>query len=118
MHCTSFVLALWKRLRDRVPTSVLWGALFLVALLLLAPRDLSWLEIVSFFSYAIFLFWVIWMHASKPGVTLASLSKTKHIFLILLVIGVVLFVVTRSLPFIRFGETPLGYDTGFYLRYM
>ena len=37
-------------------------------------------------------------------------------FICLLLFSIMLLLLTRLIPFIRYGETPLGYDTGFYLR--
>lgn len=113
---------LFQRLRARVrgfqTSNGFWFVVYLVLLILIAPRELSVPEIVSFFAYALFLFWVLWLHARHERMGKASETSTRWFFLVLLVVGIALFVSTRALPFIRFGETPLGYDTGFYLQYM
>lgn len=48
--------------------------------------------------------------------TKASSLHDNRIFICVLLFSALFLLITRLIPFYQFGEAPLGYDTGFYLR--
>ena len=92
------ILILW-------PTAPLWSSL--------------WIERLIFVAYSIIIFVIL----KKTGritqedraIEDNATKKQSKFFKYLLLASVVILIITRLIPFIHWGETPLGYDTGFYL---
>ena len=92
------ILILW-------PTAPLWSSL--------------WIERLIFIAYSIIIFVIL----KKTGritqedraIEDNATKKQSKFFKYLLLASVVILIITRLIPFIHWGETPLGYDTGFYL---
>ncbi|OGL61002.1 hypothetical protein A3H10_03420 [Candidatus Uhrbacteria bacterium RIFCSPLOWO2_12_FULL_46_10] len=83
-------------------------AYFLI-IVLVTPRQMVWWYRVSFLLFAIFLFWMAhFWEQGKKNIKEYPQGLLAGILILLLSI--------RIVPFFHWGETPLGYDTGIYLR--
>ncbi len=71
---------------------------------------------IIFVLYAFFIFWIVWATASYEKNDRRSWRSYGRIFFYLFLFFIIFFIITRLLPFIRYGGAPLGYDTGFYLK--
>ncbi|KKU74090.1 MAG: hypothetical protein UX98_C0001G0020 [Parcubacteria group bacterium GW2011_GWA2_47_26] len=90
--------------------------LYIIFIFAIVPKGLQWPIQLAFVLYALFIFWIIWWHAwDKHG---QEEIKNAKFFRYLLVCSGVFFVFSRFFLFVRYGEAPLGYDTGFYLKSM
>jgi len=94
--------------------------LCLILIIFITPPSLSWLEQATLFVYAFSIFWIInkvLKEREKPDNFQSNdILKYKNIFIYLLILSLFFLLFTRLLPFVRFGEAPLGYDTGFYVK--
>lgn len=74
---------------------------------------------IPFLLYAIFIFAVLWdpLHRPEEIEAVADEKRYKKFFSFLLLFSFAFLLISRLLPFIRWGEAPLGYDTGFYWQY-
>lgn len=110
----------WVKLRN--------ASLFIVYVtltILATPRFLSLPLQLSFFVYALFVFGVVWkslmspsVEPSKPTPNTPDTKFSQKFFLYLLIFSGIFLVATRLYLFARYGEAPLGYDTGFYLKFV
>ena len=88
-----------------------------VIVLLAIPSFISIPVRTAFVLYATFLYWII-TNTNLPTFTLPpSEQSLTRFWRILLVSSIVFFIASRLYPFLRYGEAPLGYDTGFYIQY-
>ncbi|MDO8505570.1 MAG: hypothetical protein Q7S48_03260 [bacterium] len=108
------VSRIWDRVHNTVAVPFL---IYFVFMIFVAPKTVSMREGIVFLMYALFIFWIVWLYAlhERP----AELSRTaRYFYLFLLIFSMVFLVGSRLFPFFRYGEAPLGYDTGFYLKAM
>lgn len=106
-------------LRDRISwQTAIPFLLYLIAMGLLGPREVSLRESAIFILYAIFVFWIVWNYALHETEGALAPKFSRWFFTGLLIFAALFLVGTRLMPFIRYGEAPLGYDTGFYLKAM
>ena len=89
--------------------SIIFTLLYLAIIVLVIPKTIPWWYQVSFLLFAIFLFWTARFWDQGKGI---SKDGSKRLFWLILI----LLLITRIVPFIHWGEAPLGYDTGIYLR--
>lgn len=89
---------------------------YVILLALLMPKVVSPYLRVLFFIYALFIFWVVWEYAFLESDQKPAQSGQRKFFIALLIGAAVFIVVSRLILFVRFGEAPLGYDTGFYIK--
>ena len=101
-------------------TTLLKGKWLLVAyvilILITLPYDLAIRAKFLYLLYALFLFIVFLIVLNNPKTIKPDLSSAgnNRFFLWLIILSSLVVLLTRLLPFLRFGEAPLGYDTGFY----
>lgn len=93
--------------------------LYFIFMLLTAmhPRIPFWVQVV-FILYSVFLFWLIWGSALDYQAQSQEARLPLRFFKYILLSAGVIFIFTRAILFLRYGEAPLGYDTGFYLKTM
>jgi hypothetical protein len=90
--------------------------LFIAGILFMMPEDIGSKSIeLSYYAYAIFVFLIVWNAARSLGTDKNNKVNPKF-FLYLMVFSIVFLIITRLLPFFQYGEAPLGYDTGFYIK--
>ncbi|MFH0780025.1 MAG: hypothetical protein V1928_04185 [Parcubacteria group bacterium] len=98
-----------------------FGVVYIALIVFLMPHSLTWNYKIIYILYALIVFCAVFYlkkrnENSKPDAT-TDKKRQNIIFAYVLIFSIALIVISRLLPFIRFGETPLGYDTGFYLSY-
>jgi hypothetical protein len=91
--------------------------LFFVVMVMLAPDRVSPLVSAAFFGYAVLIFSVAWPSLMKPEGR-RNTTFDMRLATGMLIAAVLFLLITRLIPFFRYGMTPLGYDTGFYLSGM
>jgi|GEM_PF-1838375 len=94
-------------------------AAFLIYAVLIAavtPPIVAWYIRIAFYAFAVIVFWVVW--GDRGVYQLQWQQRRRRVFVALAVFAAIFLVISRLLPFIRYGEAPLGYDTGFYLSSM
>jgi len=95
-------------------------ALYTLIVLIITPFQINWTYRLLFFAYAMIIYGIFYLILSKRknrlGVTKIDLKKNAKIFVIILILALVFLLGIRLLPFILYGDAPLGYDTGFYLQ--
>lgn len=91
-----------------------YSALIAVGAFTLPKQWMQW----TFLLYALFLFWIVWRYALRADETSFIIlpSHFHRFFVFLFFFALAMLVMSRLLPFARYGATPLGYDTGFYLQ--
>ncbi len=93
------------------------GVLF-VALLFFCIHGLMPVQYQAIFLlYAIFIFAMLHTQLSNPAETENIPPLSRRFGSVLTVGALILFTLSRAIPFLRYGPAPLGYDTGFYLQY-
>lgn len=102
-------------MRSLVRSSVAPFVLYCIMIGFMVPWSLSmWIKIV-FVLFSVFIFYMVWgttlTEPTRPDIPQPNLN----FFYYLLGGAVIFFIATRLYLFVRFGEAPLGYDTGFYL---
>jgi len=88
---------------------------------IVTPNSLSVKNQLIFFGYSFFIFICMYyvLQTHEKDVQVHRRAEMIRKFLIyLLIFSFVLLIITRLLPFIRYGDTPLGYDTGLYVKNM
>src|SRR3989338_10134679 len=85
---------------------------YVVLLALLMPNVESPYLRVLFFLYALFIFWVVWEYALSKQKQQSSQFAQRKFFIGLLMGATLFIIISRLILFIRFGASPLGYDTG------
>lgn len=104
----------WLQLRSK-PIAV--GVVFMVLLTLATYEAMPLLFQVPFLLYALFIYLVLAQGPTNENNHESSLWLTPERYALIVLGASVFFMSLRILPFLRFGEAPLGYDTGFYWRY-
>lgn len=93
--------------------------IYVLLTLFLMPPELPIAQKGLFLAYSVCILLIILMiWKSKNNKTTTNAKQklfNKRFFTILLVIAILFIIVTRLIPFVKFGEAPLGYDTGFYV---
>lgn len=84
--------------------------IYLSVIILMTPTVVAWQYRLSFWLFAIFLFWIAPFVYKGNG----EISQREWQLSSWFIIG--LLFLARLAPFVHFGEAPLGYDTGIYLR--
>lgn len=97
--------------------------LFSIGIALLKPPMLQHWQVIIHLVYSYYIYIVISSRSTEDpgGRTVPKVDRTKsvHPFVrYLLYTSLALVLITRILPFVRFGGSPLGYDTGFYRQYI
>lgn len=106
---------MWKHLRSSPRTAVAF-IVYAAFITVVTPPVVSWPVRIAFYAFAVSAFTVVWDRSHDISGSVRVLTSTeRRYFRGLLVLAVVTLVVSRILPFLRYGEAPLGYDTGFYL---
>lgn len=108
-----------RKIKDYIKQICLPLVLYLICLIFLTPRRLSFIEYTIFLLYAIFVFWIVWQYSfSEEKSAVIDSGANRKFYIGLLIFSCFFIIVTRLLLFIKYGEAPLGYDTGFYLKSM
>lgn len=82
----------------------------------LTPPVVRWPIRLAFYAYAGLVFMMGWGVGLSPSVMTRLPSRLeRRVFRVLLIGGGIFLILSRLLPFLWHGATPLGYDTGFYL---
>lgn len=101
----------------RLPWLAILGFfVFLGAMVWIAPPTISVLHRGIFLGYAVFVFGVIWRAVRNSPFSNEQKMVPRRFFFWLLIGAALFFLFSRFILFVRFGEAPLGYDTGFYLK--
>lgn len=115
----------FQKIKEKIfsPPTVKAASLFLIyflSIIFILPDHISWDKQAIFLVYSFFIFCMIYSVIKKEKSREISLTKNiqkyNKFFVYLLIFSIFFLFITRLLPFIRFGEAPLGYDTGFYLE--
>ncbi|MBI5077279.1 hypothetical protein HZB94_02775 [Candidatus Falkowbacteria bacterium] len=83
---------------------------------LLRPSELAWNRQLLFFAYFLLLFFTINFLLRRTDNKNRTENKQTALWGYLMLFSFIFILITRLIPFYQFGEAPLGYDTGFYLR--
>lgn len=102
--------------------SALKGApfiMYVIAIFFAVPNTMAWFYRAIFLAYAIVIFVIL--KTSPPPHQEINTPPTraltiKYLTWILFAIAILFFVCSRLYMFTRYGVTPLGYDTGYYLQ--
>lgn len=87
-----------------------FGIFYLLSIIVATPTIIPWWYRVSFWLFAAFLLWMsAYLGRARPEMS----PRWARIFLVY-TLG--LLFATRIIPFLHWGEAPLGYDAGIYLR--
>lgn len=90
--------------------------LFSGMILFMTPAGTPLFGKMVFFAFGLFIFFTVSKSSSEhPHITMKAM---RVFFGCLLIFSVIFFIATRIILFVRYGEAPLGYDTGFYLDSM
>ncbi|MBI4450229.1 hypothetical protein HY634_04160 [Candidatus Uhrbacteria bacterium] len=91
-------------------------AFFVYAALIagVTPPAVSWGIRLAFYAFAAFVFSIVWDRRVEPSMRALTATERRWFRALLCLAGATLLI-SRILPFLRYGEAPLGYDTGFYL---
>lgn len=91
---------------------LLFFLLYLIFVISATPWAEAWWIKASFWIFSLFLAWLIgWRDFSKNDLARAEQLKEKWL---LAPLGALFL--TRLIPFLHYGQFPLGYDTGIYLK--
>lgn len=102
-------------MRSIVRSSAVPFVLYCILIGLIIPRSLTlWVKSV-FVVYSIFIFYMVWSTVLTKHNDSEMPKRSLTFFYYLLGGAVFFFIVTRIYMFVRFGTSPLGYDTGFYI---
>lgn len=114
-HGRALASRVWAHLRSS-PRAVAAFIVYAALIAAVTPPVVSWPVRIAFYAFAVSAFTVVWdrSHGVSESVRLLTSTERRY-FRGLLVLAGVTLVVSRILPFLRYGQTPLGYDTGFYL---
>ncbi|MDO8425563.1 MAG: hypothetical protein Q7T01_03565 [bacterium] len=108
-------------LRHLTPPTIRFVVLFLSYLTVLVAATVQLLaarELIAFLFYASFLFFVLVPPRVPLLRTKGHPTRTPEWwYTALAILGLLLLLGSRIVPFLRYGATPLGYDTGFYWEY-
>lgn len=91
---------------------------YLFLVIWVIPDNFSVLQKIGFIVYSIFLFVILSVLVRTDQETHFKTfeeNNSQGVFFWFLISSFVFLLITRLMPFIRFGEAPLGYDTGFYV---
>lgn len=98
-------------LRAYVLPFLAYGALVVAV----TPPVVDWPIRLAFYGYAFLVFGIVWGYVRRFGMEPTDPHREARIIRTVAIAALVFLAVTRLLPFLRYGEAPLGYDTGFYL---
>ncbi|MBI2552363.1 hypothetical protein HYW17_03650 [Candidatus Uhrbacteria bacterium] len=93
--------------------------IYLTAIVLVLPGFISWVHRLIFIGYGLFILWVIRDKSAnnKSGDADPEIIPGKNFWTALLIFSLLYLFLGRLYMFIRYGASPLGYDTGFYWQY-
>ncbi|MBI4449748.1 hypothetical protein HY634_01700, partial [Candidatus Uhrbacteria bacterium] len=106
----------WARFSSS-PRTIAAFILYAVLIIAVTPPAVSWVVRLAFYVFAVSAFTVVWSRKSEMTVVELTATERRWYRVLLTVAGAAL-IISRILPFLRYGEAPLGYDTGFYLSSM
>lgn len=93
---------------------------YLSVLIFVLPPNIPITQRISFLFYGLFIIWILW----KPLIERKNTEEDNEIkisrqwfWIGLILFSFLLIVLTRLFMFFRYGESPLGYDTGTYWEY-
>lgn len=92
--------------------------LYLALVFLAMPKIISWPNRLIFLGYAVFIFWAIYNKMGKGNDSVVFEGKIKWVGMSFFILSIFFLLMSRLIMFIRYGEAPLGYDTGIYLQYI
>lgn len=93
-------------------------AIYCLAIIFALPVDISLIHRIIFFIYAVFVFWILHPKLKRgEPCDMDAATPTRRIWITLLAFSFLFLIASRLYMFIRYGATPLGYDTGFYWQY-
>lgn len=114
-------MALLSRLKSPKLRQVITLLLYLAIIVGMLPASISLTHRIVFILYALFIFWILYGGGSTPEKTSTPQNqyqqKTHWLWHALFLFAILYLVFSRLYLFARFGEAPLGYDTGFYWEY-
>lgn len=90
--------------------------IYFAVILLVTPKSISWPHRLIFIFYGVFIFWIL--KYQTPIDNQDNARDLKRLGIFLLVFSFLFLLASRLIMFIRFGATPLGYDTGYYWQYI
>ena len=91
--------------------------IFLALIIIAIPRTIPLINRLIFFIYSIFVFWIFQNAINTERIHTTNNKKSDIVWKIILFFSVIFILMSRIILFMRFGEVPLGYDTGFYIKY-
>ncbi|MEK7512362.1 MAG: hypothetical protein AAB575_05125 [Patescibacteria group bacterium] len=103
---------------------VVWllvAIVYCLLIIVITPESLSSKNQIVFYGYGFFIFACMYyvLQTHEKDVQVSSREETiKKFFICLLIFSFALLLITRLLPFVHYGATPLGYDTGLYVKNM
>ena len=116
MHTISeFLTGFFRRRGAWLLMFVVYSFLIFVAV----PHEFSVRSKIIFLFYGLFVFvslYYILQAGQNDPLSRNRAETARKIFIFLLFFSFGLLLVTRLMPFVRYGETPLGYDTGLYVK--
>jgi len=90
---------------------ILYSIFYLVVVVSATPSVIAWWYRITFWLFALFLFWVAL--SAEEKVEPQESIRTHRLFFACTLFTLI---VVRVMPFLHFGGAPFGYDTGIYLR--
>lgn len=110
--------AYWIRARSS-PRTLAAFVVYAALIAAVTPPMVSWAVRIAFYAFAVSVFTIVWNHSYGDTKSIRALTRTeRRYFRGLLALAGATLIISRILPFLRYGEAPLGYDTGFYLSSM
>jgi len=88
--------------------------IFLALIIIAIPRTIPLINRLIFFIYSIFVFWIFQNAINTERIHTTNNKKSDIVWKIILFFSVIFILMSRIILFMRFGEVPLGYDTGFF----
>ncbi|NQT50004.1 EpsG family protein [Candidatus Kuenenbacteria bacterium] len=92
-------------------------AIYVILIWLIIPPQLVFYKKILFTSYSLAIYVIVYFILSNKKNDHQKLKlRNNKIFIYIILFSVIFLLLTRLIPFYQYGEAPLGYDTGFYLR--
>ncbi len=91
---------------------IFFTLVYLGVIVLATSTAIAWWYRMSFWLFAVFLFWITIFFDGKEEPEKIS----RKFYLTFFYFTLATIILVRLIPFLHFGEAPLGYDTGIYRR--
>lgn len=91
--------------------------IYLTVIIVVLPDIISWIHRAIFLGYGLFILWVLREDLSGTEDLRNEPITYKKYWTAILISSLLFLVLSRLYMFIRYGASPLGYDTGFYWQY-